>query len=124
MVSVSHKGEWTATEKWLSKIPGIGWRAVLDKYGKAGVEALRAATPIDTGLTSKSWTYDIYKTRSGYAINWRNTNINNGVNIAIILQYGHGTKSGGYVQGVDYINPALRPILEELAEKASKEVMQ
>ena len=104
------------------RIPVIGWRAILDKYGKRGVDALRSATPIDSGLTADSWEYEIEKTANGYGISWNNTNVNKGVKIALLLQYGHGTGTGGFVQGVDYINPALTPIFDELANAAWNEV--
>lgn len=122
MVGWSTKGEWTKTEKFLMHIPVIGWRMILDKYGKRGVEALKAATPIDSGKTAASWSYEIEKTGNGYSIHWNNSNTNKGAKIAILLQYGHGTGTGGYVQGVDYINPALNSIFTEMANEAWKEV--
>lgn len=94
----------------------------LKKYGKMGVEALKAATPVDTGNTANSWSYEIEARKDSYSITWTNSNINDGVPIAIILQYGHGTRNGGYVQGIDYINPALKPIFDAIAEEAWKEV--
>jgi len=97
-------------------------RNILNKYGDKGVAALAAATPKDTGLTASSWEYQVSKTGTGYSITWNNTNVNNGVNIALILQLGHGTGTGGYVQGVDYINPALASIFEQLADEAWQEV--
>ena len=97
---------------------------VLRKYGQAGVEALAAATPKDTGETAASWSYEIVQTRNGYSIFWNNSNVNRGVNIALILQYGHGTGTGGYVRGIDYINPAIRPVFDEIANAAWKEVTE
>ena len=96
--------------------------ATLERYGEIGVEALSSATPMDSGKTANSWGYEIEKNKEGYVIYWTNSNINDGVNIAVILQYGHGTGYGGYVQGRDYINPTLRPIFDELAENAWREV--
>ena len=124
MVTVSVKGDWKATEKWLARIPLIGWRAVLSKYAEDGVRALREATPIDSGMTRDCWTYELVQNGSGFAIKWNNTNVNKGVQIALLLQYGHGTGTGGYVEGRDYINPALRPYFDQMAEIAWREVMK
>lgn len=115
-------GNFTKTTKYLENVSKALQNANFDKYGKKGVEALRAATPKDTGKTSQSWEYDIEKSNEYVSIKWRNTNVQNGVNIAVILQYGHGTKNGGYVKGIDYINPAMRPIFEQLAKEAWEEV--
>jgi hypothetical protein len=95
---------------------------VLKKYGEEGVKALRDATPKDSGETADSWGYEITKDGRGYVITWTNSKKNKGVPIAIILQYGHGTGTGGYVEGRDYINPATRPIFDAIAEEAWKEV--
>ena len=89
-----------------------------------GVAALKAATPRDTGKTAESWTYEIVQEKNRLAVYWKNTNVVNGVNIAIILQYGHATRDGGFIEGVDYINPAIRPIFEQMAREAWKEVVQ
>ena len=94
----------------------------LDKYGREGVKALESATPVDTGLTARSWYYEIKKTNGSVSISFYNSNIQNGIPIAIILQYGHGTGTGGWVEGRDYINPAIQPIFDKIAEKAWKEV--
>ena len=96
----------------------------LDKYGRMGVEALSKATPVDTGLTASSWYYEIESTDKETSITFYNSNIQNGIPIAIILQYGHGTGTGGWVEGRDYINPALRSVFDEIAEKAWKEVTE
>lgn len=90
--------------------------------GRRGVEALSAATPVDTGATSQSWRYEINLDRTRTTLTWLNTNTVNGVNIAIILQYGHGTGTGGYVAGKDYINPAIKPIFDDIANSVWKEV--
>lgn len=95
----------------------------LDKYGKRGVEALMNATPVDTGETKHSWYYTIENEKGNVRLSFNNSHINNGCNIAILLQYGHATKNGGYVEGIDYINPALQPIFEELANEAWREVV-
>jgi len=94
----------------------------LNKYGRKGVEALSESTPKDTGDTASRWSYEIEFTSEGANLYWKNSNINDGVSIALILQYGHGTGTGGYVQGRDYINPALHPIFDQIAESAWKEV--
>jgi hypothetical protein len=94
----------------------------LDFYGRKGVAALSAATPVDTGKTAASWNYEIHYFREGVSMVWTNSNVNKGENIAILIQYGHGTRNGGFVQGRDYINPALRPIFDEIADSAWKEV--
>jgi len=122
MFSLSHKGDFKNLEKFMQKSLGRDYMSVLESYGQRGVQALSAATPVDSGETASSWRYEIDKTNDGISIRWENTNINDGVNIAIILQYGHGTRNGGYVAGRDYINPALQPIFDELAEAAWKEV--
>ncbi len=122
MIKVKQKGDFAMTEKFLKKAFGRNYLVVLEKYAQQGVAALSAATPVDTGLTSVSWSYEIIQNDNGYSITWNNSNIQNGVNIAIILQYGHGTRNGGYVQGRDYINPALLPIFEAMADAAWKEV--
>lgn len=122
MFSLSHKGDFKNLEKFMQKSLGRDYMSVLESYGQRGVQALSAATPIDTGLAASSWEYEIDRSSNGISIIWKNTDIENGVNVAILLQYGHGTRNGGYVVGQDYINPALQPIFEELAEAAWKEV--
>lgn len=117
-----HKGDFSRMEKFLKKSLGKDYRDVLEKYAKQGVEALSNATPKETGQTATSWYYEIIQNGSNLSIHWSNAHVNKGVNIALILQYGHGTRNGGYVQGRDYINPALRPIFDQLAEAAWKEV--
>lgn len=117
-----HKGNLKKTTKFLERTLKGDYLKNLDKYGREGVSALALATPVDTGKTAESWDYRIEKTNSGIKIVWINSNVNNGVNIAIILQYGHGTNHGGYVQGRDYINPAIRPIFDKIADDAWKEV--
>lgn len=122
MFTLSSKGDFKTLEKYLKKSLGKNYRDVLDQYGQMGVQALAAATPVDTGKTASSWTYKIVESDGQISIEWMNTNINRGVNIAIILQYGHATRNGGYVAGRDYINPALQPIFDKLADAAWKEV--
>lgn len=126
VINFTHKGNYNRFERFLTKAIGIKpiVRRILEKYGKRGVEALRAATPKDTGLTADSWTYEIEEESNGrLKIVWHNTNIANGwVPVAILLQYGHATGNGGYVQGRDYINPAIESIFNQMANEAWKEV--
>lgn len=125
MISVRLKGSnFKDTEKLLKKSFGKDYMKVLEKYGERGVTALSNATPKDTGLTASSWSYEIIQNGGSISIVWNNSNVQNYVNIALILQYGHGTRNGGYVQGRDYINPAMRPIFDEMADKAWKEVVE
>ena len=122
MIKLTSKKGWGKTEKLLKNSFGDKWFSVLEKYGSQGVQALSAATPTESGKTASSWDYKIVKKGGKVSVIWNNSNIKNGVNIAVILQYGHGTGTGGYVQGRDYINPALRPIFDAMADAAWKEV--
>ena len=122
MISFVVKGDFNKTEGFLKGLKEKKFYKKLDQYGAAGVRALSAATPRDTGKTAASWDYRIEDYGDHVSIVWTNSNVQNGVNIAIILQYGHGTRNGGYVQGRDYINPAIQPIFDELADSAWKEV--
>lgn len=122
MIKFTHKGDFSKLNTFLEKAKSAIKLSELDKYGKAGVAALIAATPVDTGLTASSWDYRIERSATQVSITFINTNIQNGIPIAIILQYGHGTGTGGYVQGRDYINPAIQPVFDEMAESAWKEV--
>ena len=120
-ISFSVRGDWNDTRLFLEKSKNVNL-SILDRYGQRGVAALRAATPVNEGNTANAWTYTIEKRNGYYSIRWRNTHINDGNVIAVLLQYGHGTKNGGYVQGRDYINPAMQPIFDEIANEAWKEV--
>lgn len=122
MISFRQKGDFKKTEKFLKKSLGKDYISVLKEYGEYGVKALSAATPVESGLTASSWSYEIIQNKGSISVVWYNSNVQRGINIAVILQYGHGTRHGGWVEGRDYINPALRPIFDELAEKAWKEV--
>ena len=115
-------GGFTKTERFLNRMKRREYLNVLDEFGRDGVQALRNATPVDSGATAEAWDYEIKRTRDCTEIVWINSNINDGVPIAVILQYGHGTGTGGYVQGRDYINPAIRPVFDKIAEKAWKVV--
>lgn len=124
-INFTHKGNFNHLERFLKKTIRLKAviRAILNKYGRRGVEALREATPKDTGLTSESWSYEIVEEPNGnLKIVWSNSNVNDGQLIAVLLQYGHATKNGGYVQGTDYINPAIDHIFHRIADEAWKEV--
>lgn len=123
MITIKSKGNFKKTDSLLAKILKRDYVTVLTKYGQLGVEALRGATPVDTGLTANSWSYEIVEDSSGVKIYWKNSNIVKGVPIAVILQYGHGTGTGGYVEGTDYINPALKSVFKKIADAAWKEVV-
>lgn len=118
------KGNFRKTSGFLKRVQRLDLDAVLDEYGQKGVEALAAATPKATGKTAASWNYRVQKGKESIVITWSNTNIVDGVPIAVILQYGHGTRNGGYVEGIDYINPAMKPIFEEIAHRAWREVQR
>lgn len=122
MIRVVQRGNFRNTEKFLSNAKSIAIGRILDKYGSMGVDALAAATPVRTGKTAASWGYKIVISNDRAEVRWINSNVNKGVCIAMILQYGHGTRTGGYVEGVDYINPAIEPIFEKFAEEAWNEV--
>jgi hypothetical protein len=124
MIKFKVTGDFSKTVNSLKKLKEFVQKGNLDKYGQMGVDALKQATPRRTGKTAESWDYEIVTENNKVSIYWVNNNIQNGVNIAVILQYGHGTKSGRYVEGIDYINPAMKPIFEEIADKAWKEVIR
>lgn len=121
-VNFEVSGGFTKTERFLNRMKRREYLNVLDEFGRDGVQALRNATPVDSGATAEAWDYEIKRTRNYTEIVWTNSNINDGIPIAVILQYGHGTGTGGYVQGRDYINPAIRPVFDKIAEKAWKVV--
>ena len=122
MVKFRQKGDFSKLTRYLERAKSAVKLSDLDKFGQAGVDALASATPIDTGLTASSWYYEIEHMEGSVTIAFNNSNIQNGVPIAIILQYGHGTNNGGWVQGRDYINPAIRPIFDQITNEAWKEV--
>lgn len=122
IIVFKQKGNFKKTRKFLKRCSNLQLDDLLDQYGKEGVEALARATPKDTGKTAASWSYTVRKSDGRITITWSNSNIVDGVPIAVILQYGHGTRNGGYVEGVDYINPAMRPIFERIAQRAWGEV--
>ncbi len=122
MITFTQKGDFSKANNYFERLKEIIHVGVLDKYGQQGVDALASVTQRETGRTAASWRYEIERNNNGSSINFYNDNIQNGVPIAIILQYGHGTRNGGYVQGIDYINPAIRPIFEQISEESWKEV--
>lgn len=122
MISFRQKGDFSKLNKYFEKLRETAKIGVLDKYGRAGVAALESATPTETGLTASSWYYEIKRQNGSVSIEFKNSNVNKGVPIAIILQYGHGTGTGGWVEGRDYINPAIQPIFDQLTADAWKEV--
>lgn len=122
MITFKVKGGFTKTIAYFEKLKRLNIVKLLDKYGQEGVAALAAATPVDSGLTASSWYYKIEVGADTTSLIFCNSNIQNGVPIAIILQYGHGTGTGGYVQGRDYINPAIQPVFDSLAKRAWEEV--
>lgn len=122
MLTVRQKGDFEKLTRYLVKVDKAIKFADLDKYGNEGVAALASATPVDTGLTASSWYYEVERNKRMAKITFYNSNVQRGINIAIILQYGHGTGTGGWVEGRDYINPAIQPIFNRIAENAWKEV--
>lgn len=122
MIKFRQKGDFSKLTRFLEKAKEAVRLVDLDKYGREGVAALASATPVDSGLTADSWRYEITNKRGSVKITFYNSNIQNGVPIAIILQYGHGTRNGGWVQGRDYINPAIQPIFDKIVNEAWREV--
>lgn len=124
MIQFRHKGDFSKLTRFLEKVKETVNLGILDKYGREGVAALASATPVDSGLTASSWYYEIVRKNGSAQINFCNSHINEGVPIAIILQYGHGTGTGGWVEGRDYINPAIQPIFDKIANEAWREVTE
>ena len=122
MISFRQKGDFSKLTRFLERAKGAVKIGQLDKYGQEGVAALASATPVDSGKTAGSWSYEVEIKNGSATISFHNSNIQNGVPIAVILQYGHGTGTGGWVQGRDYINPAIQPIFDKIAESAWREV--
>lgn len=122
MFSMSSSGDFSDTEKFLKSMQQGELFRNLDKYGRMGVDALARATPVDTSLTANSWAYRIINSRTNPGIEWYNTNIKGGTSVAILIQYGHGTGTGGYVQGRDYINPGIRPVFDKIVDDIWKRV--
>jgi hypothetical protein len=122
MISVEAPGSFKKTDDFLAKMQREDLARRLDRYGRMGVDALSSATPVDSGETAQSWTYTISQKKGSVELVWHNTNVHDGIPIAIILQYGHGTGTGGWVPGRDYINPAIRPIFDQITADMWSEV--
>lgn len=122
MISFTHKGSFKNTETFLSRLLKKDYMSILHNYGRKGVSLLANATPVSSGLTASSWDYNIKQTKSSIKITWTNSNKADGVPIVILLQYGHATKNGGFVNGNDFINPVMRPLFEKIANDVWKEV--
>lgn len=122
MISFRQKGDFSKLNRYLERVKEVARLSILDKYGREGVAALSSATPVDSGETANSWSYEISHSNGSATITFNNSHINKGVPIAIILQYGHGTGTGGWVEGRDYINPAIQPIFDKIVDAAWKEV--
>lgn len=122
IITITQSGNFDKTEKFLKGAKKLSYDPVLHRFGQDGVTALSLATPIDSGITASSWSYEVHGNRENFYIVWTNNNIINGFSVAIGLQYGHGTGWGGYVSGRDYINPAMRPIFDKISDDMWKEV--
>jgi len=122
MITIRHKGNFNKTEKFLKALQKQEFLKHLDQYGREGVKALTDATPINSGETATSWGYELDYKQGRVELWWTNSNVVDGVNVAILIQYGHGTRNGGYVEGIDYINPALKPVFDKIADKVWREV--
>ena len=122
MIKFRHKGDFSKTTRFMEKAKSAVRLSQFDKYGREGVAALASATPVESGLTASSWYYEVEFSSSSVTINFKNSHVNRGVPIAIILQYGHGTGTGGWVHGRDYINPAIQPVFDRITEEAWREV--
>lgn len=124
LITFNHKGNFNKTEKFFNRVLKRDYLNILSKYGEIGVKALREATPSSSGKTAESWDYGIQKDIGKVTLYWTNSNENKGVNIAILLIYGHALPNGSYVQGIDFVTPALRPIFESIAKESWKEVVR
>ena len=122
MITITSTGSFKNTENFFEKMRSEQIFSVLNTYGALGVKLLSEATPVDTGLTAQSWEYEVVKKRGSYTINWKNTNVISGIPVAILLQYGHGTGTGGWVEGYDFINPVIRPLFDEIANDVWEQV--
>lgn len=122
MISFRHQGDFSKLSRYLERVKEAAKVGILDKYGREGVAVLSSATPVESGLTANSWNYEISHKSGSSIITFTNSNIQKGVPIAIILQYGHGTGTGGWVEGRDYINPAIQPLFDQIANEAWREV--
>lgn len=122
MITLESSGSFKKTSSWLERLSRNDLFKTLDQYGREGVAALSSATPVESGATASAWNYEIRKTKGSYSIVWTNGNVVGGIPVAILLQYGHGTGTGGYVQGRDFINPAMRPVFDRIEAEVRKAV--
>ncbi len=122
MITIESQGDWKMTRNWFDRMTKLDLALIMNQFGKEGVSALKAATPSKSGETAASWDYEVTRKGNNWKITWTNSHVNKGANIAVLIQYGHGTRNGGYVVGRDYINPAIRPVFDKIAAKAWKEV--
>lgn len=122
MITFRHKGDFSKLTRYLNNVEKASRLDILNKYGQIGVNALASATPVETGTTANSWYYEVENGKGSATITFLNSHINKGVTIAVILQYGHGTGTGGWVEGRDYINPAIQPVFDKIVEEAWREV--
>lgn len=122
MIKLTSRGDFKHTEAFLKAAAKQAILKNLDRYGQIGVDALSAATPVDTGKTAASWSYEIEQRNGTISISWKNSNENQGIPIVVLIRYGHGLKGGGYVQGRDFISPAMQPIFDEIADSVWREV--
>lgn len=121
-ITFESSGSFRNTESFLRNAPKANIRGILESLGQRGVRALSAATPQESGLAAAGWYYEVKRTRGGWEIIWSNSDVESGFPVAVMLQYGHATGTGGWVQGRDYINPAIKPIFDEIADQAWKAV--
>jgi len=122
-MGIKHIGDLKKTNRFLKKVKRVTPLSILERYGQRGVQALSSATPTETGETASAWSYYVSKSKKDYTISWSNSNVVHGVSIVILLQYGHATRSGSFVQGRDFINPAIRPVFDKILQEAWKEVL-
>jgi len=122
MITITQKGNFDTVTKYLNRLKTQDVYSVLNRYGSIGVNALSNATPVDSGETASSWYYSIVVRKGYYSIRWHNRHVESGIPIAVLIQYGHATRNGGYVQGRDFIMPAMRPIFDQIAAEAWREV--
>lgn len=122
MIKFTYKGDYKKTDQYLHRLNNIQFTSILTRFAQLGVESLSRSTPINSGKTASSWGYKIVNNKSGFEIIWTNSNIEDGAPIAILIQYGHVTRNGGYVEGYDYINPAIQPIIDEISNFVRKEM--
>ena len=123
-ITITYKGDLEKTTEYLNRLNKKDYKNILSKYGERGVQALSEATPVDTGKTARSWSYHITKTRSGYTLAWTNDSENQGISIVILNQYGHATRNGGWINGIDFINPSIRPLFIQMVNEIEREVSE